>query len=178
MDWRDEVEADFKRALELTGERWLSFLEAVALLREREPMSIGQAEAYIDDLRVAYFADGGSFGRQSGKSATVRWHWFHDTDFLTNEPNRGNTFVSEADLIHWHNRNTLAPKPAPPANNKQIDKVVKRYHQSLAAGENPSIAGLEQFADDEGLICTRQALRLADQRIFGKRRQGRPIKNN
>jgi hypothetical protein len=104
---------DFKRALELTGERWLSFSEAVALLREREPMSVGQAEAIIDDLRMAYFAVGRTpFDRQAGKSTAVRLHWFHDTDFRTNKPNRGNTFASEADLIYWHDRNRTSPPGA------------------------------------------------------------------
>jgi hypothetical protein len=92
--------ADFKRALELTGERWLSFSEAVALLRDREPISIGQAEAVIDGLHKAHFA---------GNSTGIRWHWFHDTDFRTNKPNRGNTFLSDADLIYWLDRNRPVP---------------------------------------------------------------------
>ena len=57
---------DAARLLEQTGERWLSLSEAVALLRKREPMSIGHAEHILDDLRVAYFA-----GRRSGRSAPV-----------------------------------------------------------------------------------------------------------
>jgi hypothetical protein len=63
---------DAARLLEQTGERWLSFSEAVALLREREQMSIGQAQAIIDDLRVTCFAGGGPFARQSGKFPAVR----------------------------------------------------------------------------------------------------------
>jgi hypothetical protein len=106
---------DFKRALELTGEKWLSFSEAVALLREREPaMSIGQAEAIIGDLRAAYFADGGPFARQSGKSTAVRFQWFRGGGFFPlKEPNSGNTFVSMGDLIYWHDRSTAVPEPAP-----------------------------------------------------------------
>ena len=149
--------ADFKVALELTGERWLSFSEAAALLRKREPMSIGQAEATIDDLRIAYFADGGPFDRQSGKSATVRWQWFHDTDFQKNKPNRGNTFVSEADLIHWHNvmlavtelvDKTSAPTKSAPsaAERKKRDGpktyAAKRAIEALYPNEIPDQAAV------------------------------------
>src|SRR5262249_179360 len=109
---------EFKRTLESTGERWLNHREAIDLLQKREPIPIGAAEAILDDLGVAYFADGGAFARQSGKSTAVRWHWFHDTDFQTNKPNRGNTFVSEADLIYWHDRNRTPTATAQPPKGR------------------------------------------------------------
>jgi hypothetical protein len=146
----DEREADFRRVLEASGERWLSFHEAVVLLREREPMSVGQAQAMIDDLRMAYFADGGQFARQSGKSATVRFHWFHDTDFLTNKPKRGNTFISEADLIYWH----AAPKtPASQTSTKQIRQTVTDY---LRTDPNPTQDGAWKYAQKRGLRAQKQ----------------------
>jgi hypothetical protein len=91
---------DAARLLEQTGERWLSFSEAVALLREREPMSIGHAEHILDDLRVAYFA-----GRRSGRSAPVRWFFVWGVGLFNKEPHRDNTLVNEPDLIDWHDRN-------------------------------------------------------------------------
>ena len=91
---------DAARLQEQTGERWLSFSEAVALLREREPMPIGPAEHILDDLRVAYFA-----GRRSGKSAPVRWFFVWGVGLFNKEPHRGNTLVNEPDLIYWHDRN-------------------------------------------------------------------------
>jgi hypothetical protein len=96
---------DAARLREQTGERWLSFSEAVALLREREPISIGQAQAIIDDLWVAYFAGGGLFPRRSGKSAPVRWYFVRGIGLLGEKPHRENTLVNEPDLIYWHDRN-------------------------------------------------------------------------
>jgi hypothetical protein len=94
---------DFRRTLELTGERWLLHSEAIDLLRKREPVSIGRAEAILDDLRERYFA---------GERTGVRWHWFRD-DGLLSKPTRGNTFVSEADLIYWHDQIRTPQPPAP-----------------------------------------------------------------
>jgi hypothetical protein len=116
----DEAEIDFKRTLELTGERWLSHSEAVALLRDREPMSVGHAEDTLDDLRKRYFA---------GERTGLRWHWFRD-DGLLSKPTRGNTFVNEADLIYWHDRNRIpTPAATPPEPQKlrrpRRDKVVQ-----------------------------------------------------
>jgi hypothetical protein len=77
---------DFKRMLELTGEQWLNHAEAIDLLRKREPMSIGAAEAILDELREKYFA---------GEKAGVRWQWFRDdTDFFstTNKPSINTVF--------------------------------------------------------------------------------------
>lgn len=88
----DEAEADFWKTLELTGEKWLTHPEIVELLTTRGSMSVGAADAIVDTLRAAFFAN---------KPTGVRWHWFHDTDFLTNKPNRGNTRASEADVIYW-----------------------------------------------------------------------------
>jgi hypothetical protein len=101
---------DAARLLEQTGERWLSFSEAVALLREREPMSIGHAEHILDDLRVAYLAGGGPFARQSGKSAPVRCYFVRGIGLLGEKPHRENTFVSEADLIYWLDQNRAGAK--------------------------------------------------------------------
>jgi hypothetical protein len=101
---------DAARLLEQTGERWLSFSEAVALLREREPaMSIGRAEKIIDDFRVAYLAGGGPFARQSGESAPVRCKFIRGIGLFNEKPNRENTLVSEDDLIYWHDCNRTVP---------------------------------------------------------------------
>jgi hypothetical protein len=131
---------DAARLLEQTGERWLSFSEAVALLREREPMSIGHAEHILDDLRVAYLAGGGPFARQSGKSAPVRCYFVRGIGLLGEKPHRENTFVSEADLIYWLDQNRPAPKSAPspqpsrtPAQSDQPRKQPDRDRARQAA---------------------------------------------
>ena len=167
--------------IERTGERWLSFSEAVALLREREPMSIGQAEAIIDDLRMAYFADGGPFDRRSGKSTPVRWHWFHDTNFLTNKPNRNNTFVSEADLIQWLEAAapgmtpTYGPRaPAPRASKTQIHKIVAEY---LRTAENPTMDGAWLFAQSNGVTGHQKVVRDEYSEQSGRPGAGRRRKN-
>jgi hypothetical protein len=177
---------DAARLLEQTGERWLSFSEAVALLREREPISIGQAQAIIDDLWVAYFAGGGLFPRQSGKSAPVRWYFVRGIGLLGEKPHRENTFVSEADLIYWHDRNTSTPKsapaaaaartPAPRASKPQISKIVAEYRLSLSSGAKPSITVFEQYARDNGVTGHRDELRAEYHRQFPNQRVGRPSK--
>jgi hypothetical protein len=106
-----EAWLDFKRTLELTGERWLSFAEAVALVRKREPMSIGRAEFMVDKAR---------------KSGKVRWHWFHDGDFLLDKPNRGNTFLEEGDLVDWISRHPDLSK----ASSKQPRQRLKPLRDS------------------------------------------------
>jgi hypothetical protein len=124
------------RLLEQLPESWLSFSEAVELLREREPMSVGQAEAIIDDLRLAYYADGGPFARQSGKTPAVRYVWFYGVE-LPNRPHRGNSFVSEADLIYWHDRNRdiannnrQQQSTSPPASDPTPAEVPEGDHTS------------------------------------------------
>lgn len=102
----DEPEADFRRSLELigeqTGDRWLPFADQVALLLGREPMSIGRAQAMADAAR---------------NSGEVRWQWFRD-DGLLSKPTRGNTFLSETDLIDWLNRNRPPPPALPSSSQK------------------------------------------------------------
>jgi len=126
---------DAARLLEQTGERWLSFSEAVALLREREPMSIGHAEHILDDLRVAYFAGGGPFARQSGKSVPVRWFFVWAIGLFNQKPHRDNTLVNEPDLIYWQdcNRDTVnnsqkqrASPPSAEAVEKHTSPTVER----------------------------------------------------
>jgi hypothetical protein len=119
----DEAEADFKRTLELigdqAGDRWLSFAQAVALIREREPMSIGEAEFTVDEAR---------------KSGKVRYHWFRD-DGLLSKPTRGNTFVSEADLVSWHDKyRTSAPShDEANARHKKAAEAIERTKQAIKA---------------------------------------------
>jgi len=177
---------DAARLLEQTGERWLSFSEAVALLRERSPMSIGRAEKIIDDFRVAYFAGGGPFARQSGKSAPVRCYFVRSIGLLNEKPHRGNTFVSEADLIYWQDNNRSPPSPAPspprarrPAartSKTQISKIVAEYRLSLSPGAKPSITVFEQYARDNGVTGHRDELRAEYHRQFPNQRVGRPSK--
>lgn len=176
--------ADFRRTLELTGERWLSFSEAVALLREREPMSIGYAEHILDDLRVAYFAAGGPFARQSGKSVPVRWYFVRGIGLLEEKPHRENTFVSEADLIYWLDQNWPAPKsapsprparmPAPRASKTQISKIVAEYSRT---DPNPTMDGACQFAQSKGVTGHQAAVRDQYRIQFGHPRVGRRRKN-
>jgi hypothetical protein len=167
--------------IERTGERWLSFSEAVALLREREPMSIGQAEAIIDDLRLAYWR------RQSGNAAAVRCHYYSYAFGFgrpLGEPRRGNTFVSEADLIYWHDRNTSTPKsepspppartPAPRASKTQISKIVAEYRRT---DPNPTMDGACQFAQSKGVTGHQAAVRTEYREQSGRPRVGRRRKN-
>jgi hypothetical protein len=176
---------DAARLLEQTGERWLSFSEAVALLRERSPMSIGRAEKIIDDFRVAYFAGGGPFARQSGKSAPVRCYFIRSIGLLNEKPHRGNTFVNQPDLIDWHDRKTPksapsapppAPTPAPRTSKTQISKIVADYRLSLSSGAKPSITVFEQYARDNGVTGHRDELRAEYHRQFPNQRVGRPSK--
>jgi hypothetical protein len=177
---------DAARLLEQTGERWLSFSEAVALLRERSPMSIGRAEKIIDDFRVAYLAGGGPFARQSGKSAPVRCYFVRSIGLLNEKPHRGNTFVNQPDLIDWHDRNTSTPKsapaaaaartPAPRTSKTQISKIVAEYRLSLSSGAKPSITVFEQYARDNGVTGHRDELRAEYHRQFPNQRVGRPSK--
>jgi hypothetical protein len=172
--------------IERTGERWLSFSEAVALLREREPMSIGQAEAIIDDLRVAYYADCGPWRRQSGNAAAVRCRYFYGFGFgrPPKIPHRGDTFVSEADLIYWHDRNTSTPKsepssppartPAPRASKTQISKIVAEYCRT---DPNPTMDGACQFAQSKGVTGHQTAVRTEYREQSGRPRVGRRRKN-
>jgi hypothetical protein len=175
-----------ERLQEQTGERWLSFSEAVALLREREPMSIGQAEAIIDDMRLAYYADGGPWRRQSGNAAAVRCRYFYGFGFggPPDKPHRGNTFVSEADLIYWHDRNTLTPKlapspqssrtPAPRASKTEISKIVAEYRRT---DPNPTMDGACQFAQSKGVTGHQAAVRAEYREQSGRPRVGRRRKN-
>ena len=178
---------DAARLLEQTGERWLLFSEAVALLREREPtMSIGQAQAIIDEFRAAYFAGGGPFARQSGKFPPVRWYFVPGIGLFNEKPHRGNTFVSEADLIYWQDNNRSPPSPAPspprarrPAartSKTQISKIVAEYRLSLSPGAKPSITVFEQYARDNGVTGHRDELRAEYHRQFPNQRVGRPCK--
>jgi hypothetical protein len=117
---------DAARLLEQTGERWLSFSEAVALLRESEPMSIGHAEHILDDLRAAYFA-----GRKSGRSSPVRWYFVWGVGLFNKEPHRDNTLVNEPDLIYWHDRNrdtvnnSREQKASPPSAEASAEAIEK-----------------------------------------------------
>ena len=175
---------DAARLLEQTGERLLSFSEAVALLRERGPMSIGQAQAIIDDFRVAYFAGGGPFARQSGKSAPVRWYFVRGIGLLGEKPHRENTFVSEADLIYWLDQNWPAPKsapspqpsrtPAPRASKTQISKIVAEYSRT---DPNPTMDGACQFAQSKGVTGHQTAVRTEYREQSGRPRVGRRRKN-
>jgi hypothetical protein len=175
---------DAARLLEQTGERWLSFSEAVALLRERGPMSIGQAQAIIDDFRVAYFAGGGPFARQSGKSAPVRWYFVRGIGLLGEKPHRENTFGSEADLIYWLDQNWPAPKsapspqpsrtPAPRASKTQISKIVAEY---IRTDPNPTMDGACEFAQSKGVTGHQTAVRDEYREQFGRPRVGRRRKN-
>jgi hypothetical protein len=94
----------------------------------------------------------------------------------------GNIVLAETDLLSWYSRErspATAPAkaaPAPRASKKQIDEIVKHYHRSLPPRENPSLAALEQFAEDNGVTGHRNELREADNRLFGRRRVGRPKK--
>ena len=125
---------DAARLLEQTGERWLLFSEAVALLRQREPtMSIGQAQAIIDDFRVAYFASGGPFARQSGKSAPVRWYFVWSIGLFNQKPHRDNTLVNEPDLIYWHDRNR------DPVNNSQEQRTSPRSASAVEKHTRPTV---------------------------------------
>jgi hypothetical protein len=174
---------DAARLLEQTGERWLSFSEAVALLRERGPMSIGQAQAIIDDFRVAYFAGGGPFARQSGKSAPVRWYFVRGIGLLGEKPHRENTFLSDADLIYWLDQNWPAPKsapsprpartPAPRASRAQIRKIVAEYKRT---DPNGTMDGAVQFAQTNGVTGHREEVRAEYRKQFGHPRVGRRSK--
>jgi hypothetical protein len=175
---------DAARLLEQTGERWLSFSEAVALLRERGPMSIGQAQAIIDDFRVAYFAGGGPFARQSGKSAPVRWYFVRGIGLLGEKPHRENTFVSDADLIYWLDQNWPAPKsaplpqpsrtPAPRASKTRISKIVAEY---IRTDPNPTMDGACEFAQSKGVTGHQAAVRDEYREQSGRPRVGRRRKN-
>ena len=172
---------DAARLLEQTGERWLLFSEAVALLRQREPtMSIGQAQAIIDDFRVAYFASGGPFARQSGKSAPVRWYFVWSIGLFNQKPHRDNTLVNEPDLIYWHDRNTSTPSPrpartpAPRASKTQISKIVAEYRRT---DPNPTMDGACQFAQSKGVTGHQAAVRDEYRIQFGHPRVGRRRKN-
>jgi len=176
---------DAARLLEQTGERWLLFSEAVALLREREPtMSIGQAQAIIDNFRAAYFAGGGPFARQSGKFPPVRWHFVRGISLFQQQPHRDNTFVSEADLIYWHDRNTSTPKsepsppaartPAPRASKTQISKIVAEY---IRTDPNPTMDGACEFAQSKGVTGHQAAVRTEYREQSGRPRVGRRRKN-
>jgi hypothetical protein len=180
---------DAARLLEQTGERWLLFSEAVALLREREPtMSIGQAQAIIDDFRAAYFAGGGPFARQSGKFPPVRWYFVRAIGLFQQKPHRDNTLVNEPDLIYWHDRNRTVPPvaadkepapvrtPAPRTSKTQISKIVADYRLSLSSGAKPSITAFEQYARDNGVTGHREQLRAEYHRQFPNQRVGRPSK--
>jgi len=110
----DEAEAAFKKALELTGEKWLTHSQIVELLTARGSMSVGAADAIVDTLRAASFAN---------KPTGVRWQWFHDTDFrTTNKPNRGNTWASEADVNYWLNQKF--PNNTDTGNRRYADEVL------------------------------------------------------
>lgn len=171
---------DAARLLEQTGERWLLFSEAVALLRQREPtMSIGQAQAIIDEFRAAYFAGGGPFARQSGKFPPVRWYFVRGIGLFQQKPHRDNTFVSEADLIYWHDRNTSTSRrpartPAPRASKTQISKIVAEYRRT---GPNPTMDGACQFAQSKGVTGHQAAVRDEYRIQFGHPRVGRRRKN-
>ena len=182
----EERRRHLKGLIERTGERWLSFSEAVALLREREPMSIGQAEAIIDDMRLAYYADGGPWLRQSPNAAAVRCHYLTPLGFgrPLGIPERGRTFVSEADLIYWHDRNTSTPKsepspppartPAPRASKTQISKIVAEYRRT---DPNPTMDGACQFAQSKGVTGHQTAVRTEYSEQSGRPRVGRRRKN-
>src|SRR6516162_3152667 len=159
---------DAARLLEQTGERWLSFSEAVALLREREPMSIGHAEHILDDLRVAYFAGGGPFARQSGKSVPVRWFFVWAIGLFNQKPHRDNTLVNEPDLIYWQdcNRDTVnnsqkqrASPPSAEAVEKHTSPTVERatiaisrlYPQSVPT--QAILSNKRLFADVNGELA-------------------------
>ena len=174
---------DAARLLEQTGERWLLFSEAVALLREREPtMSIGQAQAIIDDFRAAYFAGGGPFARQSGKFPPVRWYFVRGIGLFQQKPHRDNTFVSEADLICWQDTNrSPAPSPAPlprtPAprtSRAQIRKIVAEYKRT---DPNGTMDGAVQFAEANGVTGHQAAVRDEYREQSGRPRVGRRRKN-
>jgi hypothetical protein len=154
--------------IERTGERWLSFSEAVAL------------------LRVAYYADGGPWRRQSGNAAAVRCRYFYGFGFgrPPKIPHRGDTFVSEADLIYWHDRNTSTPKsepssppartPAPRASKTQISKIVAEYCRT---DPNPTMDGACQFAQSKGVTGHQTAVRTEYREQSGRPRVGRRRKN-
>lgn len=152
-------------------------------------MSIGQAEAIIDDLRVAYYADGGPWRRQSGNAAAVRCHYYSYAFGFgpprpPGIPPRGNTFVSEADLIYWHDRNTSTPKsePSPPparkpasrASKTQISKIVAEYRRT---DPNPTMDGACQFAQSKGVTGHQAAVRTEYREQSGRPRVGRRRKN-
>ena len=173
---------DAARLLEQTGERWLLFSEAVALLREREPtMSIGQAQAIIDEFRAAYFAGGGPFARQSGKFPPVRWYFVRGVGLFQQKPHRDNTFVSEADLIYWQDTNrspapspaSLPRTPAPRTSRAQIRKIVAEYKRT---DPNGTMDGAVQFAQTNGVTGHREEVRAEYRKQFGHPRVGRRSK--
>jgi hypothetical protein len=147
---------DAARLQEQTGERWLSFSEAVALLREREPVSIGHAEHILDDLRVAYLAGGGPFARQSGKSAPVRCYFVRSVGLLGEKPHRDNTFVNQDDLIYWQDRNRTAPPIAADKEPAQSDQPRKQPDRDRAKRAAVAIWGSDGRPPDHmanPLIC-------------------------
>ena len=150
---------------------WLTFDEAVELVRERYSTSPGKAQAIVRD---AFSSDEIRNTRVTGEALDLLLF-----DGTTLPPPR----LSKADLLYRLDQEMpsaplSAPTPrtpAPRASGKQIREVVAEY---LRTNPNPTMDGAVEYAEGKGLTGHRPAVRGEYSEQAGRPGPGRRRKNN